>query len=574
MKKLICIIITTAFISSCNKLLDENPTYLVTNQNAFNTVASAQLALSGCYATLISWNSFGQQLSELMVGASGIAWAQTSGNDQDQLASFTALKTNVTVNAGWTGLYKTIGECNAFINNIEAGSLDEAQKNFYNAQARFLRGLSYFYLIHLWGDVPLRLETITPSNVGMYRTPVADVAAQIIKDWEFSALHLPENSESTQDRTMSVPNRYSALAYLTKLYFLLGSKQGATSTYWSKAKTTGETVLTSGTFTLEPKLIDLYFKSGANFSREIIFQLNASKLLDGMGNRNNWVFAPSNSTTGISWGRFKVNKSFYDYFAGTYPGDPRLQAGFQVDFRSGNGRNYTYPFVSYRPTGATVNTIRSIDYSRLTNPHNATITELNAQDTMLINRFTRSAGSHEGWPYFRKWVDTTAAAQLSGKNIIVYRYADFLLLMADIYNELGMQGESIALVNRVLARARTGGSTVQIMPADWPGNLDQSTLRDRIFFERLFETAGEPEFYFDSRRRGVTYFRKVLQLNNDHYVTQAFVTNITSGNFRDRKYNNGNLDDNFLIKAMLLPIPQNEINTNDKITDANQNFGY
>src|SRR5690606_26601509 len=145
-------------------------------------------------------------------------------------------------------------------------------------------------------------------------------------------------------------------------------------------------------------------------------------------------------------------------------------------------------------------------------------------------RFTNTAGNHEGWPYYRKYTDTTAAAQLSGKNIIVYRYADFLLLMADVYNELGLSGDAIPTVNKVLTRARTGDTTASAAPADWPATgLSQSTLRDKIFFERLFETLGEPEFFFDTRRRGITYLSKVLALNNNHNLTKAHVASIAAG---------------------------------------------
>lgn len=572
MKRIFLIVlIIAAGLFSCKKMLQEKPTYLVSGQNAFHSITSAQMALNGCYATLLSWNSYGQQLYEMMVGASGTSWGQTAGNDIDQLASFSVLKTNGTINAAWTGLYKTIGECNAFEVNVKNGSLSDDQKNSLVAQARFLRGLSYFYLTSIWGDVPLRLGIITPDNLSMARTPKAEVVNQIIEDWSFAAQHLPANYNVAQDKTMSVPLRYAAYAYLAKLYMMLGSAENnASSPYWTKAKTAGDSVLSANAYALEGKFNDLYFASGSNFSKEILFQVNASKLLDGMGNRTSWLFAPSNSTTGISWGRYRSNKSFYDKFMGTYPNDPRLAASFQTDFKAGAGRNYTYPTIKGSP--ATV--ILTMNYSKFADPTNPTIPEITAQSPLFVTRFTTVGTNHEGWPYYRKCVDTTAAAQLGGKNIIVYRYADFLLVMADVYNELGMQSEAVNMVNQVLTRARNGGTTVSVVPANWASGFSQETLREKIFYERLFETVGEPEFFIDTRRRGVEYFRKVLKLNNDHKITQAFVTNVTSGNFRDRNYNNGNLDDNFVKKALLLPIPQSEINTNDKITDADQNFGY
>ena len=96
----------------------------------------------------------------------------------------------------------------------------------------------------------------------------------------------------------------------------------------------------------------------------------------------------------------------------------------------------------------------------------------------------------------------------------------------------------------------------------------------------MFELAGEPNLFEDVRRRGTEYLRKVVDLHNNSKSIQyryniEVTNNILSGNFRDYIIDNGAVvSEDFLKRNLLLPIPLNEINTNDKIEPADQNFGY
>ena len=100
----------------------------------------------------------------------------------------------------------------------------------------------------------------------------------------------------------------------------------------------------------------------------------------------------------------------------------------------------------------------------------------------------------------KKQIDFNCQAQQSNNNIILYRYADFLLLMADVYNELDETDRAANLVNEVLRRARTSVSPEASQPVDFPRGLSKDQMRKKIFYERLFELAAEPEMYFDIRR--------------------------------------------------------------------------
>ena len=184
-------------------------------------------------------------------------------------------------------------------------------------------------------------------------------------------------------------------------------------------------------------------------------------------------------------------------------------------------------------------------------------------------------GERAAWPHFAKAFDMNMAGIASHKNLILYRYADLLLMLADVYNELDRKDDAINTVDLVLARARKSGAKVSTQPAKWESTLTKDQVREKIFFERLFEGAGETEMYQMMRLRGTEYLKKALTVNNNHSITKKWQENNpnATGVWGERIYNNGNLnDETFLKKNLLFPIPRDEMNTNIAITK--NNFGY
>ena len=351
-----------------------------------------------------------------------------------------------------------------------------------------------------------------------------------------------------------------------------GKQASGNKTYWELALEQCEFVY--GKFQLEPNYSNLFVQHSN--SKESIFQLNFSTESSTTGNRGSWIFAPQNSTAGISWGRIRISKAFHDYLKGTYPDDPRYSATVLSTWvNKSNGENqFAYPKLSYKEGRVTHNV--EINYSICNDPTNPTVEELEAVDDKLVKRFVQPTGEHYGWSYYKKAMDLNSTAQNSHMNLIVYRYADFLLMMADVLNESGETGKAISLVKEVLQRARQSGTSNAVYPKDWETNLTKDQVRDKIFWERLVELAGEQTMYCDVRRRGTEYLKKVLEIQNNHHITRAIVENKELGEhrFKERLFNNGDLTENFLKKNLRLPIPQEELNTNESISASDQNYGY
>ena len=200
--------------------------------------------------------------------------------------------------------------------------------------------------------------------------------------------------------------------------------------------------------------------------------------------------------------------------------------------------------------------------------------------TDLAKIFSTDAGQLK-WPHYAKMYDQNQIGTASHKNLMVYRYAEMLLLMADVYNELGNTAKAVELANQVLGRARTSGLMPAAQPADWSASLDQETVRTKLFFERIIELAGEPGTYEMPRIRGTKYFKMALEFNNKHELTIASSAQYYTSNnvWHDRVFNVGKeggegLSDSFVKKNMLMPIPDSEISANPGITNDDNNFGY
>ncbi|WP_017257162.1 RagB/SusD family nutrient uptake outer membrane protein [Pedobacter arcticus] len=564
--------------SSCEKLLQEDPKFSINSKTAFETESTANIALNGCYGYLTTTAAYGQQITEVLIATSGLAWSQTNKSENDLMASLTTPATTGFIKVAWGSYYKVIGQCNFFISSVTASNLSDDYKKQSIAQAKFLRGFAYFNLANMFGDVPLRLDPTSTTTIAAGRTARATIYAQVEKDWLEAAEDL-KTKEQLGIGGVGKATKYAAYAYLAKFYFTLASHDNVSSSpYWAKAKVMGDKVILDGKYDLEPLFSKLFTNYISN-SPESIFQLNFSTTSASTGNRTSWVVSPANSTTGISFGRERSSKAFYDLFKGTYIDDPRINVTFATTWKSlnNNQQQFSYPYVRSGNLGTAsapiFKAIDSIKYETLSNPTNPKVSEVSA---LFATNFIKKVGDHQGWPYFKKAMDVTATAQFSNRNIILFRYADFLLLMADVENELNNKDKAVEYINKVLTRARTSATPASINPKNVLVTISKDDLRDKVFFERLFELGGEVETFFDTRRRGVDYFSKiVVGVHNSHNITNAFIDFATANgnvtNFRDRLLP---ATADLLKKNLLLPIPTDEINTNDEIGESDQNFGY
>jgi hypothetical protein len=123
-------------------------------------------------------------------------------------------------NEGWAGLYRVVSFANSIINDMPTlakdGGVEQSVIDYALAEARFMRGVAYYFLTEYWGDVPIivnNTELITGNNLYVPKHLRGDVYRFIIEDLEAAAAVLNETDPQPGRAT-----KYSAYGFLAKVY--------------------------------------------------------------------------------------------------------------------------------------------------------------------------------------------------------------------------------------------------------------------------------------------------------------------------------------------------------------------
>lgn len=299
------------FSSSCKKMVDvADPVDTITTNKVFATDDQALSAMAGVYSQMINVGYGGGNLTN------GFACGATTllgSNSSDELVYYggntnpTSL-TRVESSPLWTTAYQAVYGANGVIEGIEASTaptLTDGMRKRLTGEAKFVRAFAYFYLVNLYGDVPLALTVDFNKTVHMTRTPKAEVYAQMIKDLQDAKSSLGADFSSSKLGARIRPNKWAATALLARVYLYTGDYQNA-------ASQAGEVIGQSGLFQLKDNLNDVFLTN----STEAIWQLQQN---DPTGDRGyttpeGYGFLPNNPGVGQYPYRFsdELMQSFED----------------------------------------------------------------------------------------------------------------------------------------------------------------------------------------------------------------------------------------------------------------------
>lgn len=320
--------ITCLMAGGCTKFVDiDKPIDTVTGEAAFATEAKAASVVRGLYNNMVKTSNFafggavsaglGASADELSVTSLTSAYLELYQNNIN--SSNTAITTYY-----WGAFYNIIYVANQVLENVpESATISEGGKTQMLAEARFIRAVNYFYLINLYGDVPLVLSTDYTTTSQILRTPVSEVYKQIEEDLLFAREHLVEGYLGTQ-RIRA--NKFTATALLARVY--LYQKK------WSDAEVMATEVIGSPLYKLETTLNNVFLLT----SKEVILQFmtpgNAIPTWDGS------AFTPGSATIVPN---YPITPELYGAF-GT--GDLRLTNWIRtVNITSGGvTKTYSHPY--------------------------------------------------------------------------------------------------------------------------------------------------------------------------------------------------------------------------------------
>lgn len=203
MKKIIFLVPIIALLSSAcgDDFLELSPVSDAASSNFFRTAADIEVAVNGIYGELQSGAYYGNTWRVIMEYRSDNIddgnTARGAGQDAN-INKFRESASNGALQAAWEAMYHTVSRANTVLNRVEGVEISEARQSLLQAESRFLRALTYFNLVRLWGAVPLILEESEPEQIRQtaQRNSVSEVYAQIEQDLEFALPNLPSKSSS------------------------------------------------------------------------------------------------------------------------------------------------------------------------------------------------------------------------------------------------------------------------------------------------------------------------------------------------------------------------------------------
>ncbi|RZK75827.1 MAG: RagB/SusD family nutrient uptake outer membrane protein [Pedobacter sp.] len=304
MKLKISFILLTVLIvinTACKKLTDAGlPKNLLTAENTFGSDATAIAAITNIYATISGMNTPVDPFKGIGLRAGLSADelsffnnypSSTSGYDdllkyyQNSVTSFNATP--------WVQLYSFVYNANVAINSLNSTtSITPQVKQQLLGEMKFTRAFMYFYLVNLYGDVPLTLSADYTVNQQIGRTPKTQVYQQIVQDL-IEAQSLMSDGyvdatllASTTERVR--PNKWAATALLARTYLYMGN--------YEQAELLATQVISNNSLYRLPALNEAFLKNSAEtiWSTQPVGTLTQANTAEG----RTFILTASGPTTG------------------------------------------------------------------------------------------------------------------------------------------------------------------------------------------------------------------------------------------------------------------------------------
>lgn len=379
---------------------------------------------------------------------------------------------------GWGGIYQGIKSCHTFLAHAdEIQDMNPQDVARLKAEARFIRDFLFFRLANLYGDVPLFMSDITLAEAKVIsRTPHDKVMEILAEDVENLLPDLPTNTEMPASQNGRITQGAAAML---RARMALMESDWETVALWCQDIIDG----TYGHYELFNNYAGL-FSEDNEYNCEVILDRGYVQGGNTWGEIAN-MKPPTLRSTYITW---TPTQSLVESYM--------TLGGYTID-EDGTDFDPARPYSNRDPRlAATV----VFDGSELYDPSTG------KTHTIYINKNTHESDDNVGTGtglsrtvtgyYTRKWFSPLKdrTDYQSGLNIIMMRYADVLLMLAEAKNELGQMSETVWDQTIRPIRKRAGFTAAKAL--DYPSG----DLRQIIRNERRVELALEGLRWWDIKR--------------------------------------------------------------------------
>ncbi len=432
-KSLVFILAVSMLFFACNDKLEENDGQLSADDLDFTNMNDMILPLYGAYAATYSrgWED------PLLVGVRGDDVNAGGLGDQPLFAATDIYDYDNgfwMFNQVWTNFY---GDLAVIINSKEtieryrefATGNDIARADQYIAEAKVLSGFQHLQMSRLWGDVFIIETTLFQAEIDNGVDTKEEVMQYITNLMDEAIPFLPDLRPNERTDIRGGVTKYTALAIKAMANQELENYQGV-------ADAAGE-IINSNKFSLFPDFYELFKKPG-ELSNESLFELQFSDFDQSSGPVSNHLYAPFGptswtpvvATASPGWGFYEPSLKWMTFMLGRGEVE-RLQtsvlftpdgiAALQAEYGNLPG------FISNTtPDGDVINNSPRADFA-------------SGKHYLPTNQLTSGRNDYG-----------------SGKNFIVTRYAEILLMYAEALTR-GASGNGMTADQAVnMVRTRVG----------------------------------------------------------------------------------------------------------------------
>ena len=480
-------------VISCDDFLETAPSDLLSSNSFYQTAAQSEQGVIGVYGDLDQISNYVYlHMSECR---SDNAWVEPRPNglrEYAEIGTFRAGEDLGMFNNAWNLLYKVIYDANVAMTKIEGCDFGDKTsiKEQFLGEMLFMRGWCYFELARLWGNVPLIVTPVSPSEVkGIGQsTPREIIETVVIPDLTEAKNKLPYKEQMVSASGSSISSegradKMAAEAMLARVYMTLAGSPYNDSNAKSLAKTQLENILNysvaNGDKYWAPTLDEWrkqWMPSTDYYNKYSIFAIQHRT----NENRNYLIFnfspglPPSYTSRRIFGNSIWVEKTLEYEFERTFSNGKKDGRGIGFTILEGYEEEPNYPaYTNDRENviedGTTVEVYtKTMFYKYL--PSKPKLAELG----MSFDE-SSMAGDYD-WPV----------------NFPILRLEDMMLLYAELLADEGNVVEAMYYVNKIRERAGCDLETAST-------SADALRLIKR---ERRVELAGEGIRWFDLVRYG------------------------------------------------------------------------
>lgn len=273
--------VTMVLFASCKKTLEIQPQQNIDAQVALQNMDDVKSAVTGLYGLLGNGALYGNNLnifSELQGSENYVSWRGTFQSYR-QIANKNIVADNADVLRTWTNAYRAIILAN---NILEKLKTIDPNNTTEKGEAYFVRGTLYFELVRYYGlpyvngttntqlGVPIVTSAVfneDQASAKTARSTVEQVYAQAEADLIQASNLLPSRNEKRA-------SKYSAMAFLARLYLQKAGTASIGNDNLIKARDFANQVISSNLYSLNP-LVTIAFNN--RNSAESIFEIQQNE---------------------------------------------------------------------------------------------------------------------------------------------------------------------------------------------------------------------------------------------------------------------------------------------------------